>query len=68
VRARAALVVSGGAVLAFGIAGLLVNHADTDPVNWATFLVAGLIAHDAVAVPIAALVSVVLVRTVPARV
>jgi hypothetical protein len=68
VKARAALVAGGGAVLAFGIGGLLVNASDTHPVNWATFLLGGLIAHDAVAAPLAALVSVLLVRTVPARV
>jgi hypothetical protein len=68
VRTRALLVVAGGAVLAFGIGGLLVTAADTHPVNFATFLFGGLLAHDAVAAPVAAVVSVVLVRSVPARV
>jgi hypothetical protein len=55
-------------MLAFGVGGLLANAEETKPLNWLEFLIGGLLIHDAVAVPLTALVSVLLVRTVPARV
>jgi hypothetical protein len=68
VRTRAALVVLGAATLAFGLGGLLANSEQTKPLNWLEFLVGGLLIHDAVAVPLTALASVLLVRAVPERV
>ena len=65
--ARISLVGLGAAAFAYGLAGLLRNAAQTDPGSWLTFAAGGLIAHDAVLVPLVALVSVILVRAVPAR-
>jgi hypothetical protein len=62
---RAILWVSGAAVFAVGLAGLLRHARQTRPGSWLTFLLGGLAVHDAVLVPLVAAVSWVLVRWVP---
>lgn len=62
---RAIFWVSGAAVFAVGLAGLLRHARQTRPGSWLTFLVGGLVAHDAVLVPTVAVVSWALVRWVP---
>ncbi len=55
-------------VIGFGVFGLLSESRFTQPENWLTFFVGGLLLHDLVAAPLIALISVILVRFVPARV
>jgi hypothetical protein len=58
----------GLAIVAFGVAGLLRNVHGAALVSWAKLLLGGLVAHDGIALPLVALLSVVLVRLTPARV
>jgi hypothetical protein len=69
VRAWRALFGAGGlTVLAVGVAGVVRHSAQTRPSEWGTYLVGGLLAHDAVIAPVTAVVSWLLVRLLPARV
>jgi hypothetical protein len=70
VRGRAHWIglVAGGAILAFGIAGLARNHAQTMPGDTLRFLVGALVAHDLVWAWLVAGAAAVLVRVAPARV
>lgn len=65
--ARLSLIAVGAGTAAFGLIGLLVNASQTHPANWLTYAVGGLLAHDALLVPLTAAVSVLLVRALPAR-
>lgn len=56
----------GGAVMLFGIAGLIRHRAQTMPASWAEFLIGGLIIHDGLWAPIVGLASLALVRLLPA--
>ncbi|HET6448477.1 MAG TPA: hypothetical protein VFG31_05140 [Conexibacter sp.] len=58
----------GLAIVAFGIAGLLRNVHDDARLSWAKLLLGGIVAHDGIALPLVALLSVALVRVVPAHV
>jgi len=58
----------GLAIVAFGVAGLLRNVHGDALLSWAKLLFGGLVVHDGIALPLVALVSVVLVRLAPARV
>ena len=66
--ARLSLIALGAGTAGFGLIGLLVNASQTHPANWLTYLVGGLLAHDALLVPLIAAVSVLLVRALPGRV
>ena len=63
--ARLSLIALGAGTAAFGLIGLLVNASQTHPTNWLTYAVGGLLAHDALLVPLTAAVSVLLVRALP---
>lgn len=60
-------VVVGGAVMAFGVRGLLVNRADTNPLRWLRLFLGSALVHDFVVAPVAIAVGVVLAKVVPAR-
>jgi hypothetical protein len=61
------LAVLGLAIVAFGVAGLLRNVRGPALASWAKLLAGGLVLHDGIAAPAIAVVSVVLVRLLPAR-
>lgn len=54
----------GVAVIAFGLAGLLRNAAQTKPGSWLTFYLGALIVHDLLLAPIVFAVALVLARLV----
>lgn len=60
-------VVVGGAVMAVGVRGLLVNSADTRPLRWLVLFVASALAHDFVVAPVVIGVGVVVAKVVPSR-
>jgi len=56
----------GGALIAFGVVGLLLNAGATEPASWAAFFFGALLAHDLLIVPLVALAGLATVRLVPA--
>lgn len=58
-------VVVGGAVMAFGVAGLVADQRGDQVVNWLTFLVGLDLAHDAVVAPAACAAGVLVTRALP---
>lgn len=62
-RGLAAL--AGLAVAGYGVAGLMTHTRATHPANSLAWLLTGIVAHDAVVVPVIALIGLVLSRTVP---
>jgi hypothetical protein len=65
-RTRIALVVAGAAVITYGTLGALTDDA-ADPAGMAVFLLAVLVAHDAVWMPAVLGAGYVITRLVPAR-
>jgi hypothetical protein len=63
---RGALVTAGGALMAFAVVGVLTDD-DARPVGHLLFLAGVLVAHDAVLLPLAIGVGVLIGRYVPAR-
>jgi hypothetical protein len=63
---RRGLVAVGGAVMAFSVVGALTDP-DTRPVGHLLFLAGAVVAHDAVLLPLAIGVGVLIGRYVPAR-
>lgn len=59
-------VVVGGAVMAVGVRGLLVNGADTNPRRWLVLFLASALAHDFVVAPVVIGVGVALAKALPA--
>ncbi|MGH2898529.1 MAG: hypothetical protein ACRDMZ_07630 [Solirubrobacteraceae bacterium] len=55
----------GGAMFAFGLAGLLDNARQTIPANWLTWVGGGLVLHDALLVPVVLAIGALLTRVVP---
>jgi hypothetical protein len=64
---RRGLIAVGGAVMAFAVVGALTDP-DTRPVGHLLFLVGVLVTHDAVVLPLAIGVGVLIGRYVPKRV
>ncbi len=60
--------VVGLGVIGFGLAGLLNARLIGSIASWATYLVGGLLVHDAVLAPIVVAISVVLIYLVPSRI
>jgi hypothetical protein len=58
--------VAGWAVMAFGVAGLIVNRADTKPLEVALRFVELVLVHDAVVAPLAFVVGAIATRWLPA--
>ncbi len=54
--------VAGGAIFAFGLAGLLGDARQTVPGNWLAWVAAAVVLHDAVLVPAALAAGVLLTR------
>lgn len=65
-RSRWAFYAVGAAMMGWGLYGLLTT-ASTKPLNWASFFVGGVVAHDLVFLPLLALVVVLALHRVPAR-
>jgi hypothetical protein len=59
--------VVGGAVIAYGVRGVLADAAATHPFSFATWFVGADIVHDAFVAPLAALVAWPVVRFAPLR-
>lgn len=64
-RSRWAFYAVGGAMMGWGLYGLL-STASTRPMNWASFFVGGVVAHDLVFAPLLALVAVLALHHIPA--
>lgn len=56
---------TGLVVTGYGVAGLMAHTRATHPANSLAWLLTGIVAHDAVVVPVIALIGLVLSRTVP---
>lgn len=63
--ARGLAALAGLAVAGYGIAGLVTHARATRPTNSLAWLLTGIVAHDAVVVPVIALIGLVLSRAVP---
>jgi len=57
--------VAGGALMAYGVVGLLGASAATQPRNLATFLLGAGVAHDAVLAPLVVIVGWLVTRLLP---
>ncbi len=66
-RGRFLLYGVGAAAILWGLRGIVVDAAVTQPVNWAVFFVLGVLGHDVLLAPIVFVVALVGVRRLPAR-
>ncbi len=64
-QSRWAFYAVGAAMMGWGLYGLLTT-ASTKPLNWASYFVGGVVAHDLVFLPLLALVVVLALHRVPA--
>lgn len=65
-RGRWLLYLVGALTMAWGARGLVTAASDTEPLNWATFFVGGVVLHDLIFVPLVAAVVAVALHHIPA--